>query len=733
MTKQNTTDKTAAQNCWFLNEPFAQNLVYQQLTNMKYTHVLGLDIGHGETVVYKAILKSVTETDEKGKNPQTVIKTEINKAIVNKGGDERIATMIGFKGGKAVVGKQASKYPEFYQHFKKEPALWGKNYNKTYTFGQLMEAFIRELWSGIIRYNPEVEAAAKDNKLLIAVGCPSSPAWTNPKAVEDYQTIVGKATGCTHVTVLAESTAAIMSAVLDVNEINAELENQEKDSSGKKKKKVIRLNRGLAVIDAGSSTIDFTYVLLGKKLITRSLAMAGHALDEQILEVALDTAKKECGLTKKQIPEEQIPDIMVQIRQFKEDFYPEQISMGYKPIQIWGSNAQGEAVKDLDSGLSFKVGCNKENMDNALNREAIKLNPFSKDPQSWAYHCRDFVRYCRALIGVDEEGKLLCDKVILTGGTSHVQALQDIVREEYPECEVLNSRDCSASVAKGLCYAKSMEIKGGDKVKNYKKDTAELAKTYYDSFVLELARYLADQVCGDIQHVIANCTTSKDKVIAGQLLDEINKRVRKNDKLSGNACKEKVNELFTKHLQTSQTKIHEKVNAVSKDIYGANMTAIPEVPQMTAAELKKMTDQLDIAGTLNNTWLNTIVAGINFAAIRNVLLTLSVVTWEIPVLSAALAGLALLSDSEGAQQKIMQFILRNKTEVPHWMLNRIAKSIADPKKRAKLKADSARKTVNNMKDHGILQNEFITCVNEQAEIALGKVLFLVYDEQPITQ
>lgn len=732
MTKQDNTPKTAGQNCWFLNEPFAQSVVYQQLTNMKYTHVLGLDIGHGETVVYLAILKSVTETDEKSKKPRTVIKTEIKKVKVTDTGDERIATIIGFGDDKVLIGSKAAKLPDFYQHFKKEPALWEGDYRK-YKFGELMEKFIRELWSGIIRFNPTVEQAAKDNKLLIAVGCPSSPAWTNATAVQKYQTLIGEATGCTHVTVLAESTAAIMSAVLDVNEINAETDRQEESTSDEKKtKKVIRLNRGLAVIDAGSSTIDFTYVLLGKKLITRSLAVAGHDLDEQILAVALDTAKKESGLTKEQIPEEQIPDIMIQIRQFKEDFYPDQISLGYKPIQIWGRNAQGEADRDLDSGLSFKIGCNKENMDKAVNREAIRLDPF-KDPQSWADQCRDFVRYCRALISVDEEGKLLCDKVILTGGTSNVQALRDIVREEYPECEILDSRDCSASVAKGLCYAKSMEIKGGSSVEVYKKDTAKLADTYYDSFVRELAHYMAGQACGDIQYVVAKYTAAKDKVTAGQLLDEINKRVHKNDKLSGNACKEKVKELFIKYLQTGQTKIHEKANAVSKDIYGANMTAIPEVPQMTAAELKKMTDQLDIAGTLNNTWLNTIVAGINFAAIRNVLWILSIVTAEIPPLSLVFASLALLSDFEKAQQTIMQFILRNKTEIPHWMLKRIAKNVTDPKKRSKLETDSARKTVNNMKDHGILKNEFITCINEQAEMALGKVLFLVYDEQPITQ
>ena len=133
--------------------------------------------------------------------------------------------------------------------------------------------------------------------------------------------------------------------------------------------------------------------------------------------------------------------------------------------------------------------------------------------------------------------------------------------------------------------------------------------------------------------------------------------------------------------------------------------------EMTAEELKKMTDQLDIAGVINNTWLNTIVTCINFSAISNILWILSLATIEIPPLSLAFSSLALLADSEKAQQKIMQFILKNKTEVPHWMLKKIAKSVTDPKKCAKLETDSSRKSANTMKSHGVLKNEFNTCVS----------------------
>ena len=702
----------APPNGWFLNEPFRQAMVYQQLTNMKYTHVLGLDIGHGETVAYLSVLKAVKKPNS-NKNAEPEIETEIREVPINKAGSSRIATMIGFAGEKVIIGSTAGKAPEFYQHFKVIPALWGKNY-RTKTFRQLMKAFIHELWQGIIRFNPDVEMAAKEGKLLIAVGCPSSPDWTNSTAVSDYQRLITEATGCSNVTVLAESTAAIMSAVLDVNEIN-------------KKAHSIQLNRGLAVIDAGSSTIDFTYVLLGKKLITRSLAVAGHDLDAQILDQFL----KKQQVAKQQIPVEQENDVMIQIRQIKENFYPDQLSLGPKTIDIWGHNAQGQVDKEAENGFALKAIVNEELMNAALN-EIMDEDPF-KPQMCWAAQFRHFIRDCRALIGDDQNNQLLCDKVILTGGTSNVPILRDIVKEEYPECEILNSRDCSASVAKGLCFAKSLEIKGGSSVGTYKEETDFQAMLSYEAFVGDLSRHMASEVCKEFQFVVSKYTASRKKVTAGQLLNEINKRVHTNDQLSGNASKEKVKELFVKHLQTGQTQIHEKVNAVSEKIYGANLTAIPEVPPMTAADLKKLTDQLDISGVVNDAWITSIVSGINFSVIRTILWALTFASFEFPPLLTVFLPLALLASHDDSLHHIMQFIVRNKTEVPHWMLNKIARNLANSRKRAKLETDSADKSTTHMIERGILRSEFMNFIKDQAEMALGKVLFLVYDDRPITQ
>ena len=44
--------QTVAPTCWFLQDPFQQLMVYQQLVKMNYDYVVGMDIGHGESMVY---------------------------------------------------------------------------------------------------------------------------------------------------------------------------------------------------------------------------------------------------------------------------------------------------------------------------------------------------------------------------------------------------------------------------------------------------------------------------------------------------------------------------------------------------------------------------------------------------------------------------------------------------------------------------------------------------------
>lgn len=705
-------------NNWFWNDLFRVGQVYQQLLNMNYRFVVGMDIGHGESLFY-LLRKSIVVEDGETKQ-----KIEWKKLGINEQNFYRIPTMIGFDGDKIVLGSEARKCPVYYQHFKAEPGKWDKpnRAGNPASNKYLMEAFIREAWKGILdnKDSQELRDAVQSKQVLIAVGCPASQNWTNAKATEDYQQLIKDATGYDHVAVMAESTAAIMSALLLPG--NRPL-----------------LSRGMAVVDAGSSTIDFTYVLLGKKLITASLDVAGYRLDELMLEQILE----DNHLTDSQIPEEQRPDILIQIRLLKERFYAKDKSLREdQEIYLWGQDAQGHASKDIHGGkLVFRL--NQAFMQQVQEKRRYARNKFAQ-AKSWLDHCDGFIRDCRALIPVDSEGKMLCDRVIVTGGTSYVTPFYERVKSNYPKGVVTGSDDRAASVAKGLCYAKTLELRGreqvlGDgksdhktKVPGYKNEVEKLAKEAYETFMLDLALYLADAVIEDIQEVVSECEEKNTNIMAGWLLFLIKNRVEKDPRVMGDDCKEMVEVLFQARLKETMQTVKDKVNAVSQSIYGTQLGAAPQIPELTQADFADMVADLDVAKVMNDTWLSSMVSCVNFAAITNTLFYIGCGLLPTPLapLGLVLLGICALSLFDEVQKKVMDFIVSNDTKISPKIMRKILENISSEEERSKMLTRSVYKTRKILLKGGILKKEFLSGIQEQAEVLLGKVLFLVYDEQP---
>lgn len=692
----------ANRHYYLSGEDFYPGRVYSQLKAMEMDYVVGMDIGHGESLVY---LFDRTNSTVKRKQ-------------MNFNDDAKVASIIGFRGKDAVIGREARGIPGFIQHFKVEPALWNNLADKNYTHRDLMVNYIRALWQGVLHFDPNLYQHAGAGKVLITVGCPSSPAWTNERAVTDYQELVREATGCAHVAILPESTAAIMSAILDVNEMR-------KDGAMQQS---VDLSGGLAVVDAGSSTVDFTYVLLGRKLITRSIDVAGHDLDVQMLKVALEKNQ----LTMADIPQEQLPDILVQLREIKEAFYPHQQTLGIRTIAIWGRDAQGRADRNLFDGKMLTFVVNQEFMDEAMSRKSIQRGPF-EPAMSWLEHCGKFIEDCAVLIPKDEKGNIICDKVIVTGGTSYVRPLYDLVCSTYTDKKVFSSRDRSASVAKGLCYAKSLELKGSGEVDGYKQNVEKLMDKQYESFLGDINQYIAKEVCNVMQDVLKEHTTQRDVITAGALVDEINSKAQANPKISGKECRQKVESLFIQHFQAAESKLQEEVNMVSRNIYGANMSCVPETPKLSAEELKEIAKKINITNMIGNSWINTLVAVANLSTISGILWFLALVSLDSVILAPlfpVFAGLAFLVGLEGFQQKLMEFIVNNKTVLRHWLLQPILNKLTNAHERAKLEKKTAAKSAESMKKNGVLKKEFYTVVGEQAEVLLGKVLYMTYDEEP---
>lgn len=705
--------------CWFMSNPFSAGMVYNQLNRADFEYVVGMDIGHGESLV-ALFCKSTGRV--------TLLNLNANYAT-------KIPSYIRLsrdKATKVLIGTQAKKRPDFIQHFKVAPKYW-KNKKNGYTHIDLMGNFIRALWEQALALSDDLRNAPKD-KVMIVVGCPASPLWTDSKALRQYRDLVQAATQYNHVSILPESTAAIMSVI--------------HSSDGLKKGHTLQLDRGLAVLDAGSSTLDFTYVILGKQLITRSLQLGGSDLDRQMLTLVLE----QNGLSEDQIPQEQFADILVQLRMAKEQFYPDRESIQIN-IPIWGRNPDGSGSSEVDSGLTLKCIVNEPFMTAVLNRADIEPEGVVGGmKKSWLMMAEDFIRSCRDLIGLDSDGHLLCDHVLVTGGTSFVTELMDMIKNVYGKNLAVQSQDPSSSVAKGLAHAKRLDIQGHELVEAYKQEVLKISSNVYQGFLEDLCAYIADTSCDISREVCISLSQTPGKKKFRVMMETIHAASSQDPRLTGDLFDAKVQELFRKHFAIAYDALREKANEVSAGIYGANLqNSLPRIPPLSDKDMQAITSRLNLRDFVTKTLLDPISSSFVFSMVQSFVLYAALVLLDTGNFPAAIivAFIAGLLGNKSVQQ-FLQLVIAKLPFVTfsNKKLQELAGKLDDQDYRQKTvgsisqdivreiqtalkqKEKAEKKDGRRLADPRPLYKEFLTCLSTQAESILGKLLFLVYDEKP---
>ncbi len=516
----------------YLNQDYQPGLVFQQLLNIKYNMVIGIDVGHGECMAF------VYRKDNNG--------TWIPEPLaVTQKGEHHIPSYIAYvtkENGKkeAIIGNDASLVSDgFYVYFKQEPAKWGESpEGGAPTYGQLLKDYISVLWKNIWTYNDVFHNAVnpvKKEDLLVVIGCPASGSWTEPKAMRKYVDLTKAVTGCSKVVILAESTAAIMTPIYS--------------------KTAVDLGNGVAIYDFGSSTLDFTYILIGKVLLTASIPLGGSDVDQAMLRYVL----KENGTNPEQIERKSLNSSCTQLRSLKETYYnTNESSLVERKLEIsrklnyWLDDmvlravlikmeisCEGETLEQvlvdvkeselnrvmldlilqthgmmnvplskkereriylaltearndyLASGMgkqySISVGetipytVNKQMMYSVIEEDKTvsmnKLDASYKD-KSWKACVEQFFDITKNSIGTAP-----CGTVILTGGTSKITDVHKIAREKYgPDVIIHKEEDPSSTVAKGLCLAKGHEVSASENIELLKKDLHDKMKGYFQAF-----------------------------------------------------------------------------------------------------------------------------------------------------------------------------------------------------------------------------------------------------------
>lgn len=195
------------------------------------------------------------------------------------------------------------------------------------------------------------------------------------------------------------------------------------------------------VIDIGSSTLDFAYVVNGRETNVGTFGdvyLGGGAIDEALLQAAIDESihKKEILAVFEAAPEWRSYCLLA-ARRLKEEYFTRQ-SRGEKNIRC-----REMLTLMYDMPLPLLIQANEQLIWRVVNLGIAALDGMS------------FYRMLgKALDHAYEQTKERLPKlVLLTGGASRMQFFQELCYKRFPDAHFVLCEEPEFSIAKGLAYS----------------------------------------------------------------------------------------------------------------------------------------------------------------------------------------------------------------------------------------------------------------------------------------
>ncbi|MBQ1492738.1 MAG: Hsp70 family protein [Blautia sp.] len=293
----------------------------------------------------------------------------------------------------------------------------GLRFKSRFLMGESDEA-VRTFAKAVLSYVKDEGVYSSEEDSCFYVGCPAG--WS-PQEREKYRALFAQA-GYPPVRVVSESRAALVSAFVSRHlQVGYDI-----------------LRRPVLVVDVGSSTTDFAYVVGGKEhsLSTGGeVALGGGLLDEALLERALDESPHG----------ERIREIFhdapswrsyceFAARRLKERYYSDE--------EYWKGEDCISHVRLVYGGrLSLALEMNEE-ISHALLEEGLASLGGKSFKET----------FCESLERLKERMEQSPELLFLTGGMAKLPALSTWCQEAFPEAVLIKSQEPELSVAKGLAY-----------------------------------------------------------------------------------------------------------------------------------------------------------------------------------------------------------------------------------------------------------------------------------------
>ena len=571
-----------AHNYWLMSQPFVQGKFYGLLKELKndnrefvYDCVLALDFGAGQTAACALFVEQLNmgmgekfadwftakfNSKEYKFEPNKHLKFSTVKLDFEDSTASVIPTMIGFKNGKVIIGKDAKNADEFYQHFKRYPGVksangvltgnWSDPANDNKTYRNLMLDYFREVFRQIIHGNdPRIKESLVKGKMLICVGCPTSKEWLDSESQKRFKNLIRKAVEPVyrevaqeaklknkaeiHIAVVAESTASLMTGMLSSNYTRSKYINKETD-----------IGKGILIVDMGSLTIDVSYIKAGSIIITDSITLGGYEVDELILNAALDMLKISRGDMEKYGADNGINNYaekcLIKMRELKEIFY-----------ESGRTHADDVSV----SGKSFNF--NKNFMDNEVWGKCKDVN---HPGQQLLNKLKSFIN--KFYTAIKDYG---CDTVLVSGGTGKVDEFREVIESVFHESSFIPYENTSLCVAEGLCLMKKIEYTGQLYLEKYINATKVLAINQYKETMKNASKMLSPIVTDNMKSVTETLIKNNKTVTDKEFINEVEKSIIKTPEYSN--CMGKISKAMVPCLNEFKAKCQKEAVEVADGIY----------------------------------------------------------------------------------------------------------------------------------------------------------------------
>lgn len=374
-----------------------------------YDNILGIDFGHGETSASLWKLK------------QPNVANKPKDLRFTYGGATKIYTtlFIPIDGNKYEIGDVAlnidKSLGKLYTCFKSKPSQLSNYFdNDTITKKELVQIFFKEIVDALYKYNSE----DLQGKTIIFVGCPSSYEWLTDNGDVEYAKILSEKVRTPdgkkiNIIIMPESRAAIIKVYRETGE-------------------AIDLKKGVIVFDAGSSTLDCTYINENKVLNDDfSEPLGASYIETKMLEKILSAQYKKSDLYDEQ-------NAKMDLRTKKELHYSNPLSTLNAYFQLFNMN------------FTNPKKINKTFMDEVVKKSQVTYSTEvnGKVKGSWFDLCEGFFYYAKKRLGDKPLGTIL-----LTGGASRMQFLQELCKRVFPSVDICVDLDPSFCVSRGLAWA----------------------------------------------------------------------------------------------------------------------------------------------------------------------------------------------------------------------------------------------------------------------------------------